>query len=289
MNRIRCILLLMVVTAGCIKVEEPEQSLRHAVFCALSPEDSLLTATVSRVVSIGERYDSDSVEIVTATVTVSNGTLTKQLIYNAKQRRYETPNDGFVQSGQQYQLTAQVEQTTPLTGTCVVPSTAPEFQLKGELLGDDYAFIINWQDQPNERNYYKISTDIQGDAPPPYSPPTGGSATAVVGSSLQVNWGSGFAPYLFLTDETSDGQRIQPVDGFVRRAALSINPIYVSVSVSNMDKLYYEFDRASYKTTATDDGLLNRFKEPGEMPSNIENGLGIFTAYSRRTVRIRIK
>ena len=276
-------LWMVAVAVGCVRVESPSPLPTHAVFCVLSPGDSLLVATMSRVVPVGERYRLDSVvSISNAVVSISGNSRTVRLAYNATKRRYEAANDRFVLPRETYRLRAQLPNELPLEASCRVPAECPEMKVKGEKNGEDFGFNVNWLDIPGEENRYFLTASVDG---------VGliQSPNGTIGiQNLLVSWGTGFGSRIFTTDKNKDGQRLFSPEGVVRKAFPSRDSLVLRVVLENMNPDYFDYSQTAPSQRTSDDGLIGRLKEPVLVPSNVENGLGIFGAYTRRTVRVRV-
>lgn len=284
------IYLLLAILVGCIDVEPLEPTARYGVFCVLVPEDSVVMASVVRVIRIGERFTTDSLTVAGADVTLTNETGgALRLVYNAQQRRYIAANRFFVKPNQTYWIAVTLSDSRPLTASCTVPDVAPALRLNGQTINEEFAFSAQWQDNPNQSNQYKLSHTISSEANPTTTGPVNGTATIVSTSVfLFVNWDDTSNPSVYINDELTNNQRLLKRDGVIRRLD-AVKKLTLSVSLLNADKLYIDYDRLSLKQSGTEDDLLTRFSEPIELPSNVENGLGAFCAYSRSTVSIQVK
>lgn len=283
MSRSIASLWILAVAVGCVRVESPSPLPTHAVFCVLSPGDSLLVATMSRVVPVGERYRLDSaVSIPNAVVTISGKFRTVRLAYNAAKRRYEAANDRFVLPRETYRLRVQLPNQLPLEASCRVPAECPEMKVQGEKNGEDFAFNVTWPDVPGEDNQYFLTASVEGNG---FVQSPNGTIGIV---NLLVSWGTGFGSRVVTTDKNQDGQRLFSPEGTVRKAFPSRDSLVLRVVLENANPDYFDYSQAVASQRTSDDGLIGRLKEPVLVPSNVENGLGIFGAYTRRTVRVRI-
>lgn len=275
---------------GCINVEQLQPVARYAVFCVLVPEDSVVAASVVRIIRVGERFTTDSLTVPGADVLLTNEIGDRlRLVYNARQRRYVATNQSFVKVNQRYRLVISFSDSKPMTASCTVPDVAPVLQLTGQVINDDYSFSAQWQDNPNRRNQYKLSPTLSAEANPNASGPLGGTATATPTSMvLFVSWDDSSASYLYVNDELTQTGQVLQRDGTIRRLS-DVKKLILTLSLLNADRLFLDYDRLSLKQNGTEDDLLTRFSEPIELPSNIENGLGVFCAYSRSTVKIQVK
>ncbi len=286
MNRLLVLVGVVSLVSACIEVESPQPLPDYAVFCVLSPGDSLLIATLSRVVPVGERYRLDStVALPDAVVTLAEGNRVVRLRYNARNFRYEIRNEGFVQPQRTYRLAAEIKNQAPLRASCRVPSDGLAFTTTGEFSGEDYVFSVTWTDLPGEENFYFLTGEVQGNVP--MRVPIGNGLTGI--SPLMVAWGTGFNPRVFTTDKNRDGQRFYSPEGIVRRAANATDSVLLSIRLENRSPEYFEYSQKILDQPMGEDGLISRFKEPALVPSNVENGLGLFGAFSRKTIRVRLK
>jgi len=273
--------LIFLCAVGCVKVPPPEVLPEYAVFCVLSPEDSLLTVTLSRVVPVGERFRLDSTVVVPASaVMLTEGLNTVRLAFNPRTRRYEAPNNRFVRPDAIYSLTVQLPDHPPLLARCTVPSVCPEFSTSGQLAGDDYVFTVDWPDIAGQENQYYLTGTVEGGFPTKPGQVTVGMTG--------ISWGNGFNPRFFSTDKDRDGQRQYAPEGTIRKAATATEPMVMELVLQNMDKTYFDYGQKGFGRIANDNGLFSRFREPILVSSNVENGLGIFGAFTQSKARFRV-
>ncbi|MCY7350894.1 MAG: DUF4249 domain-containing protein [Cytophagaceae bacterium] len=282
---LRIVLCLGCLWMGaCVKVPPPEPPPELAVFCILSPGDSLLTVTLSRVVRVGERFRLDSVVTVSnAEVVLAEGIRMVRLTFSPRHRRYEARNADFVKPDAEYRLTVRLPGQPPLLARFTVPSVCPVLATNGGFVGEDYVFSVDWMDIAGQKNYYYLTGVVEGGIP---GRPLNGQVTV---GTVGVSWGSGANSRLFSTDQGRDGQRQYSPEGLIRKAGRATDPLVMQLVLQNMDKAYFEYGQKGFGRIDTDDGLISRFKEPILVESNVENGLGIFSAYTRQTVRVRIR
>ncbi|MEA5405541.1 DUF4249 domain-containing protein [Arcicella sp. DC2W] len=162
--------------------------------------------------------------------------------------------------GQQAEATC----TIPLNSVDLKKVTVQEIGI-GELGGKKY--IINWDDIPNEENYYSIYVLDKT-----YSPGVGGEFYVYVGSEYSEH---------SITDLNNDGKRLSSTKSFYlqkRRDEYYGGYSFNEIQVLNTDIHYYRYHKDLAENAFTQD---NPFAEPIKIYSNIKGGFGIFAGYNR--------
>jgi hypothetical protein len=56
-----------------------------------------------------------------------------------------------------------------------------------------------------------------------------------------------------------------------------------------MDSIFADYDKKNIKRLTQDGGLLEKFSQPVVLPSNINNGIGIFGSIINKQITIKIR
>jgi Domain of unknown function (DUF4249) len=194
--------------------------------------------------------------------------------------------DISVKSGETYQLEVNYdgEQITSSTQVPEVIEWKSAIIEKDTSVNDEGETIIRdllvltFDDPPGKENYYKYTVDyqqevvIQGDSGP---------------ETVRVNYS--FLRNRFISDEGNDGRTFRIrfiVDDKVNTFQ---NPDYVfqlQTTLINYDPFFINFNRSLIQQGGDEESLLNPFREPVIIKSNINGGLGIFSSLAQSEVTI---
>ncbi len=213
-----------------------------------------------------------------STVTITDGTQTATFdkpvgnvssIFTLKAKNFK------VEAGKTYTLKVVNYDGQQAEATCTMPKNSVDLKKVtvqeigvGELGGKKY--IINWDDIPNEENYYSIFVFDKT-----YSPGVGGA--------FYVYTSSEYSEHL-ITDLNNDGKRLSSTKSFYlqkRRDQYHGGYIVNEIQVLNTDIHYYRYHKDLAENALSQD---NPFAEPISIYSNIKGGFGIFAAYNRTSV-----
>lgn len=275
----------------------PKTDPQLVVHCYLSPQDTVLTAVVSRSrTSVGVQVDSTQFNPVPdARVTLSEGNRSLILSFEPKLALYQANARLFaVKAGHTYTLSVELPDGQRATAGSIVPSTVPTPDVlldstvnSASVAGVDYFVRLRWQDPAGEVNYYQVAGDNE------YS-----SIYRPFGSSVEVPYQAvnevvfqGYNESPFLTDANRDGQVISSSRGKLQLYATtnppSITPPFLlNVYLLTVNRAYYDYYEMVLSQARNDD---NPFAEPMLIRGNIDGALGCFGAYNRATVRFRLR
>jgi hypothetical protein len=285
-----CLLAAGCLLSGCEKevtgIKLPASDSKLLVTSFISPQDTAVFAHVSRSEpSLG--YQRPLGEPVTnASVSISDGTQTRQLTYTGFNAGYHVNTRDFpIVAGVTYTLRASVPGGETVEATCTVPAALAEAPvvtvdsvLRANDAGRDYFVRLNWTDAGGQENYYRPLAETQWEyLEPPNNKP--GIATS------SVNWQG----EVYLDDRGKDGERLFSPRGqlWIGSPPSNVNaPNYLNAHVLHTDRHYYQYHR-SLQLASRSDG--NPFAEPVLVYSNVTGGLGVFAAYNRTTVMTRVR
>jgi hypothetical protein len=288
-------LLATVLLLACEKevtsIKLPAASSQLVIHSFISPQDTLLNVyvTESRPVT-GDRVGSVSTPVVDAAVILSDGERTirmplTSIFTGSRGDVYRVRAEAFpVVAGRTYFLEVSTPDGRRATAQCTVPEAraTPEVLLDSAVRNDygrefmQYTGKIRWQDYPGETNFYRVAGEMvsifMNSSAPDQS----------VERRLGVNW-EGNPNATFFSDSRLDGASFSspaatfPAPTFMKSATLFL---YLLTT----DQAYFEYHRTLW--AGEND---NPFSEPVLIYSNIEGGQGIFSAFNRTTLELRLK
>lgn len=274
-------LLVLSLFSSCEKdadVDLPETPPKLVLVSFITPQDTLLTVTVTRSQPIFESYSVNTNSAVPdATVIMADNSGSVQLIFNSVTERYEFPASGLpIVAGNTYTLTVttpngesgNAETTVPfhsgVTGFYVDMSDSL-FNDQGFIqLTTDFTYHMN--DYGGEENRYRFFSAVL-------------IRDTVTNDTSTVRYMNNL-----FTDNNKDGQQIQAslngnlseYDPFSSRKVIGYDCWMFNV---NLD--YYNYHNSLYNYTGDDP-----FSEPTIIYTNIDGGLGVFAAANGTRIRI---
>lgn len=286
-------IFLVFIVFSCVKVEmTPIDTPKNAVICIISPNDTLITAFVSKVNRIGEEIKiSDSI-VKNALVRIVGEKESINLIYNPKQQRYEYSKKGFIQHEKKYQLLVEIPSEKSLKSECFISGDIKIFH-ESTMKNDNYQLRINWRDNPKEENSYAVTARyFQSDS-----------------SQRFLQWNTTNKTYIEVSDKTAIND-ILTVNGYITNISKLEKPFVLNIMLSNINKntsLFFTSRNKQYgqsssiqqsneefiiqvsKNNVQLSDFFERFKDPILLPpSNIENGLGFFGSYYTKTEKVTV-
>ncbi|MBN8822932.1 MULTISPECIES: DUF4249 domain-containing protein [unclassified Spirosoma] len=264
--------------------ELTSQSTKLVVDCFISPQDSLLTAKVSRSRPILDDQSAKTVDISDATVLLSDGSNSVKLVYNAQQGVYSIkPQKLVVREGGTYTLTVstpdgkQVLATTTVPKAVALKSMQVDSSLQAGAVQKDFRVIGNWQ--AGADTYFRVKGSYRGIR---YGAPANASF-----ENPQV------IPFLMATNSLGLVECPAKAASLLASASLgdgSFKKLYCSTQITmnllHVDAAYYAYHVALDQQLQVSS---NPFAEPVTLPTNIQGGLGCFGSYNQTTLSTVIK
>jgi hypothetical protein len=239
-----------------------------AVACFISPQDSLLTAKVSRSRPLLDEDPTRNVEVFDATVTLADGQQTVTLTYDGQLGYYRADARLLpIQAGKTYTLTVVSTDGLRVTASATVPAAIPiqavsaELQPNGSNGSSQLQTQISWQDPPASANVYQVR----------------GQLTSAAGSQSRQTVVFTGNEQGFFTDSDAVGGQSLSATGYIYNPVGSL----LTMELWHVTDAYYQYHQALALQLQTDG---NPFAEPTPIPSNIQNGLGCFGAYNRSVI-----
>ncbi|GAB3957218.1 hypothetical protein GCM10028805_49290 [Spirosoma harenae] len=260
------------------------ETAKLTVACFISPQDTLLTAKVSRSRPVLDNNAAQAVDIANASVTLSNGSTTVNLIYNASQSQYTIKAKRMpIQAGSTYILTVSTPDGKQVTATTTVPTQIPLKNIRIDSTSQSTAAqkvfraIGCWDNQSGA--YFRLKGMVQGisqTAP----------LTASYGTPSPISFMSATNSMGLLTCGRQDKSLAMAAtlgDGSFKKNNRST---LISVSLLHVDEAYYHYHLALNQQLQASE---NPFAESVTIPSNIQGGLGCFGSYNLSPLAVTIR
>ncbi|MFC5412134.1 DUF4249 domain-containing protein [Larkinella bovis] len=285
------------------------------VQCFISPQDTLLMATVSRSRAV---LGSGQGGVVGASrVVLSEGNRSIVMTFDEKLLAFVAdPRQFPIEAGKTYHLRAELDKQV-VTASCTVPEAVPITSVKLDSTRETspfwsqqfpwvYETRLSWQDPGHEANYYRVAGEAslsQWVTLNRYIPNQTAPDTLVRFVTMR-------SPVFFntvqqyLSDRNQNGQSITSPKGIIPNnlhftyydrasntyfggyASISRRPVTLTLMLLHVDKNYYDYHRTLQQQNDIEG---NPFSEPVLVATNIEGGLGCFAAYNRSALAVTLK
>ena len=258
------------------------QASKVVVDCFVSPQDTVLTAKVTRSRPVLDNNSSKQVEVTDAVVTLSDGSTSVKLAYNTQLAIYSVKAQKLaIRAGGLYTLTAQTPDGNQVSATTTIPVVVPLKTLTVDSTGTasqrNYDVVGMWQDLSN--TYYRVKGSVRGirkSAP----------ANATYGSPATISFTTATnSPGMLASQSKAGNLSISASlgDGTFKNQYRSMQ---ISMDLLHVDEAYYRYQVALNRQLRAAD---NPFAEAVIIPTNIQNGLGCFGSYNQSTMTIVLK
>lgn len=290
MKRFFCSLLSLaaVLLGACEKevtgIKLPESNSKLVVTSFISPQDTLVRVDVARSLpSLGTRTGLTPF-VQDAVVTLSDGDRTVNLPFKGP-ATYAVDSQSFpVVAGRTYTLRVSVPGGESVEATCTVPEAVPLSALSLDSISPverawkQYIVRMNWADPAGANNYYRVAAEVKREIAlgPGETPPRGPR-------DYSLSWEGDE----LIEDKGQDGAILfSPKGTFIAALSTDTAKVNLYAYVLHTDRNYYAYHRSIYLAARTDG---NPFAEPVLVYSNITGGLGVFAAYNRTTVLMKLR
>jgi hypothetical protein len=246
-------------------VNLPKSKPKLVIGCFISPQDTILKATVTNNFPIGSVVTGNGL-VKDASVILSDGNSSINLNYTDSSESYTVPANLFmITPGKTYYLTITTPSGLTAKAQCTIPptkNTSLDFSIDSvpsNYYGGYYHIKPTWTDILGETNYYRIYAELENrDVYYSY----------VYYNSFYSNNGD----LDVITDSNNDGQKmsIKYLECYYSHYGYKST---INTYLLTIDKNYYEFERTSQ--SYADDP----FSDPVNIYTNIEGGLGVFAGY----------
>lgn len=246
-----------------------------AVSSFISPQDTILTATVSKGYSLDGIFRTDSLLVKDAEVILSSEQKNVILKYNEKTKVYESLVKQIkIEQGKIYTLTVRTKQNKVITGQCTIPSNLKEGKVIGQRKNDDLAYFSEWE-RVSGYNYYLSKQLVKG--------------TYLVNNKLAT-----LTPQLNFTNESSiievkESEKIE-ISGGVSNWYKSNNAnLLLTLAVLDDNTFKYLKSLENYNNfNANLSNTFPSFTEPQPIYSNMKGeGIGIFGGFQQTSVILK--
>jgi hypothetical protein len=271
-------------------VKLPPNPSKLVVTSFISPQDSILWVKIVQSVPVLGVRNTSNEYLEGLSVTMSDGAREVSLSRVNRSDTFAILSERLlIVAGQTYFLKVQAVDGRQAEASCTVPEafpSTPEIELDSTIEQGgryvSYNMRMSWEDIAGSTNYYRVAGEIRRVYR--YSNNRG----AVNWQPLY--WDSGTSN-IYISDAKLDGNRLispkgmmggNPPGGSGQEMTSSILYAYLL----HTDYHYYQYHRSVYKAEISQD---NPFAEPVLVYSNIQGGLGVFAAFNRKTVEVRIK
>lgn len=268
----------------------PETDSKLVVACFISPQDTVLAAKVTETkLLIGTTGDIRD-DITNATVSLSDGSKSIQLIYSAKFGYYRAlPAALPILEGKTYTITVSTPDGRKVNASTTVPANTPikeikidsttvnDFQRGNSIKNTEYDVKVIWQDKAGEANYYRAISayDIVYQI-----------SESKTNKKLSDTLISTLVDLRTIDDKNTDGQLLSLNRTFV--PSMNIGSIQnnrevsdkrvnkIKVGLFQTDIHYYNYHTSLRRQRENN----NPFAEPVLLYTNINGGFGCFGAYN---------
>lgn len=264
----------------------PETDSKLVVACFISPQDTVLAAKVTETkLLIGTTGDVRD-DITNATVSLSNGSKTIQLIYNAKLGYYRAlPANLPISVGKTYTITVSTPDGRKVNASTTVPknttikevkidSTQTTNNQQGVVVSrTEYTVKLIWQDMIGETNYYRGMSVFEAfiQYPDNYT------------ANKLPPFPSTLTDLRTIDDKNTNGQLLSLSRAFEATSpAISIRDSRIKLvkqikaGLFHTDIHYYNYHTSLRRQRENN----NPFAEPVLLYTNINGGFGCFGAYN---------
>jgi len=250
-------------------VDIPAEKPKLVVYSYLTAEDDTIKLSVQYskpIYTVTNYYTEFYPPVTDATVKISDGSTTINLVYDAYQRKYVSA-EMQVMAGKTYSLEVTTPRSERVTASCTVPaSEVPVIEITSVENDPTYNFnkIINFRlrDIPGKGHFYRVLiAQIYSYPGLPEFPPYIYNVPLETGEE-------------YFSDANKDGEY------FIFKAVVQDlgEDDYLTFYTSITDEHYFNFHKSVLGFQGD-----NPFSEPTPVYSNIEGGLGVFAALKAYT------
>jgi hypothetical protein len=267
---------LIVALAACFyscekeatNIKLPSAIPKLVVGCYISPQDSIVTLTLTRSKPVfGSTSPSGYKPVTDASVIISNSTQSVTLSYNDLTEKYEVSSALFpIEGGATYELNVLTPQGESVSSSCKVPASninSASIELT-DVENSTKVITVKWQDNPAETNYYVVHGEIE-------------TLEKIGEDTLIGNMNTD--NYNTVNDSKSIGNELS-MRLMAKQPTEKVVFTRYNAYLLNVDVNYYLLNKA-----VADYREGDPFSEPLPLYTNIKNGLGVFAAYQKIILR----
>jgi hypothetical protein len=268
----------------------PETDSKLVVSCFISPQDTVLAAKVTETkLLIGSTGDIKD-DILNASVSLSDGSKTIQLIYDVKLGYYRAlPAALPILVGKTYTISVSTPDGRKVDATTTIPKSivikevkidstkVNDFQQGNSVTNTEYDVKVIWQDKAGEPNYYRAL----GEFTIIYGNPDPKDVKNIIYTPIST-----IVDLRTIDDKNMDGQILSlnrnflapnigaNIQGQQINRSKSLNKI--KVGLFQTDIHYYNYHTSLRRQRENN----NPFAEPVLLYTNIKGGFGCFGSYN---------
>ena len=273
MKKLFLITLIALSINACKIVDKSIILPKYSVYGILCPTDSLVSVFVGKVYEVNQVFPTDTGKYISsAKVYISNSEKKEQLIFNKKTKKFELINKGFLEYNKTYLLEVNINNSILLKAKTTIPDEIENIKTNKEINENDANITISWQDSPKNTNFYKLEAKME---------------SSNLGLYLPFNWEKS-GSFWRTNDVFKEGRIINSPYGTLPNLDKATGKIGISLTIFNMEKLYFDFDK-KIESVQIRDTFTEKFESPIILESNMENGLGLFSSYTKKNIFISIK
>ena len=242
-----------------------------AVSSFISPQDSIVRVYVYQGKALGDIASLEKAVIKDAKVSISDGSVTQNLLFDEKTRSYAISNQILkVTASKQYALQVSTATGTVLKATCQVPPNPAEVQIDGVRDGNDFIFSYAWP--PLEKTaYFTYDFDLTDVLFRPRLGATLGPSFSVIAIAQNNLFDN--------RDRPSKTIERKVINAFLAEK-VSIRTVFNSIDKNTFQFLKTKTDANNWNSNAS--GFIPILREPQPVFSNVTGGVGVFGGYNQR-------
>jgi hypothetical protein len=268
----------------------PETDSKLVVACFISPQDTVLAAKITETkLLIGTTGDIRD-DITNASVSLSDGSKSIQLVYNPKLGYYRAlPSEFQIFVGKTYTITVNTPDGRKVNASTTIPNPiaikevkidsikANNFQQGNSVTNTEYDVKVIWQDKAGEPNFYRAISEFTII----YGNPDPKDVKNIIYTPIST-----IVDLRTIDDKNMDGQILSlnrnflapnigaNIQGQQINRSKSLNKI--KVGLFQTDIHYYNYHTSLRRQRENN----NPFAEPVLLYTNIKGGFGCFGSYN---------
>ena len=260
------------------------------IYAFISPQDTVVAVGVYESKPVfTDRPGSASDLLRDASVTLSDGEKTVALTlpgngpYPGTSDYFVRARDFPIQAGKTYSLRVSTPDGRLATAQCTVPPPPPVPEMRFDSVVHasangtsgyrEYTGSLHWQDPAGEENFYRVDADIN------YV--RADNRGEVWNDWRPIYWNNGKSTAF--SDARLDGAQFSSPETTFPVVSDYHDSVTLYAYLLHTDRAYFEYHR-----TIRANADSNPFAEPVLLYSNVEGGLGVFAAFNRRTLEVKL-
>jgi hypothetical protein len=262
--------LLFFVSLGCVRVEEINSIPKYSVYCVLNPDEAKIELFLSNTYAINQNFPIDSGKYIrNAKVVVKSNNRSVTLFLNEKTKKYESPNLNFLKENNEYSLQILINQDT-LNAQTFIPSKPNLTVEESTIIKNEAQIRVKWLKDKINKTYYRLL----------------GSVDTGAASNPFFYWDNEFGIWRTSGEYSSENTIRSPIGNFVFPS--TSKEVDVLISLESLDNYWYQF-KNKLDALLIRDSFTKKFESPIYYQSNITNAVGVFGAFTKTEINLKIK